>query len=163
MKTISKEIQSNEYQNEKVRLVGGVGDVIAVVGLLAAFLVLGSNPAVTDAHEGAQDDTHCAGMSRAQQLGHDLRATDPVQPASTHHTCADASNAPSGTGNGGNGGNGMESVSPLVSSSSTGSAGVKLTLTVPLTEDLTGSSWVEIYLEDDYQEPGSIAKDECGL
>ena len=33
---------------------------IAVIGLLAAFLVLGSNPAVTDAHGGAQDDTHCA-------------------------------------------------------------------------------------------------------
>ena len=44
----------------------------------------------------------------------------------------------------------------LESSSSTGSAGIKLTLIVPLTENLTGSNWVEIYLEDDYQEPGSI-------
>ena len=45
----------------------------------------------------------------------------------------------------------------LESSSSTGSAGIKLTLIVPLTENLTGSNWVEIYLEDDYQEPSSIA------
>ena len=48
----------------------------------------------------------------------------------------------------------------LKSSSSTGSAGVKLTLTIELDENLTGSSWVEIYLEDDYQEPGSIAKED---
>ena len=48
----------------------------------------------------------------------------------------------------------------MKSSSSTGSAAVKLTLTIEmLAKDLTGSSWVEIYLEDDYQEPGSIAKE----
>ena len=46
-------------------------------------------------------------------------------------------------------------------SSSTGSAAVKLTLTIKdLDQNLTGSSWVEIYLEDDYQEPGSIAKED---
>ena len=46
------------------------------------------------------------------------------------------------------------------SSSSTGSAAVKLTLAIEvLPENLTGSSWVEIYLENDYQEPGSIAKE----
>ena len=48
----------------------------------------------------------------------------------------------------------------LDSSSSTGSAAVKLILTIDLDENLTGSSWVEIYLEDDYQEPGSIAKED---
>ena len=47
----------------------------------------------------------------------------------------------------------------LDSSSSTGSAAVKLTLTIDLEQNLTGSSWVEIYLEDDYQEPGSIDKE----
>ena len=48
----------------------------------------------------------------------------------------------------------------LKSTSSTSSAGVKLTLTIPAgPQNLTGSSWVEIYLEDDYQEPGSIAKE----
>ena len=48
----------------------------------------------------------------------------------------------------------------LDSSSSTGSAAVKLILTIDLDENLTGSNWVEIYLEDDYQEPGSIAKED---
>ena len=60
---------------------------------------------------------------------------------------------------GGGGIDTMETASPLVSSSSTGSAAVKLTLTIELEQNLTGSSWVEIYLEDDYQEPGSIAKE----
>ena len=59
-----------------------------------------------------------------------------------------------------NGGGDETTPSPLVSSSSTGSAGVKLTLTIDLEQNLTGSSWVEIYLEDDYQEPGSIAKED---
>ena len=45
----------------------------------------------------------------------------------------------------------------LKSSSSTGSAGVKLTLTIPLTENLNSGSWVELYLENDYQEPGDIS------
>ena len=45
----------------------------------------------------------------------------------------------------------------LKSSSTTGSAGVKLTLIVPLTENLNSGSWVELYLEDDYQEPGDIS------
>jgi hypothetical protein len=45
----------------------------------------------------------------------------------------------------------------LKSSSTTGSAGVKLTLTIPLTENLNSGSWVELYLEDDYQEPGDIS------
>ena len=49
----------------------------------------------------------------------------------------------------------------MKSSSSTGNATVKLTLAIEmLAKDLTGSSWVEIYLEDDYQEPGSIAKED---
>ena len=50
-------------------------------------------------------------------------------------------------------------VTMLESSSNTGSAGVKLTLTIDLEQNLTGSSWVEIYLEDDYQEPGFIARE----
>ena len=59
--------------------------------------------------------------------------------------------------NGNDNGNGNGAM--LDSSSSTGSAAVKLTLTIDLEQNLTGSSWVEIYLEDDYQEPGSIAKE----
>ena len=60
-------------------------------------------------------------------------------------------------GNGGNGGNGNGNGAMLKSSSSTGSAGVKLTLTIELDENLNSGSWVELYLENDYQEPGDIS------
>ena len=47
----------------------------------------------------------------------------------------------------------------LKSSSTSGGASVKLTLTiVDLPNDLNSGSWVEIYLEDDYQEPDSISR-----
>ena len=47
----------------------------------------------------------------------------------------------------------------LESSSTSGGASVKLTLTiVNLPNNLNSGSWVEIYLEDDYQEPGSISR-----
>ena len=47
----------------------------------------------------------------------------------------------------------------LESSSTSGGASVKLTLTiVDLPNNLNSGSWVEIYLEDDYQEPGSISR-----
>ena len=49
------------------------------------------------------------------------------------------------------------STGTLKSSTSTSNAGVKLTLTIELEQNLTASDWVEIYLENDYQEPGSIA------
>ncbi len=50
------------------------------------------------------------------------------------------------------------STGKLVSSSSSASSTVKLTLTIELEENLTGSSWVEIYLENDYQEPSSLSE-----
>ena len=136
---------------------GAVAMSIAVVGVLAAFLVLGSNPTVTDAHGGAQDSTHCDGLSRPQQLQHDLRATeDDTDP--TSHTCADASDAPAAsTGNGGNGGNGGVSTGNSVTSSSdSASAGVKLTLNVMAADDLLPGSSVELYLEDDFAVPDDI-------
>ena len=47
----------------------------------------------------------------------------------------------------------------LESSSTSGGASVKLTLTiVDLPNNLNSGSWVEIYLEDDFQEPGSISR-----
>ena len=47
----------------------------------------------------------------------------------------------------------------LESSSTSGGASVKLTLTiVDLPNNLNSGSWVEIYLEDDYQDPGSISR-----
>ena len=121
---------------------------IAIVGALAAFIVLATNPGSSSAHGGTPHD--CSGMSDAAQGVHDAFAA-PDDPK-----CSDTGD----TGNGTDGGGDETTPSPLVSSSTTGSAAVKLTLTIELAQDLTGSSWVEIYLEDDYQEPGSIAKED---
>ena len=50
-------------------------------------------------------------------------------------------------------------VTMLESSSTSGGASVKLTLTiVNLPNNLNSGSWVEIYLENDYQEPDSISR-----
>ena len=62
-------------------------------------------------------------------------------------------------GNGGNGNGGTDPVTMLKSSSTSGGASVKLTLTiVNLPNNLNSGSWVEIYLENDYQEPDSISR-----
>ena len=121
---------------------------IAIVGALAAFIVLATNPGSSSAHGGTPHD--CSGMSDAAQGVHDAFAA-PDDPK-----CSDTGD----TGNGTDGGGDETTPSPLVSSSTTGSAAVKLTLTIDLDQNLTGSSWVEIYLENDYQEPGSIAKED---
>ena len=124
---------------------------IAIVGALAAFIVLATNPGSSSAHGGTPHD--CSDMSEAAQGLHDA-FVDP-----DHPKCSDT-DTDTGNGDGTNGGGDETTPSPLVSSSTTGSAGVKLTLTIDLEQNLTGSSWVEIYLEDDYQEPGSIAKED---
>ena len=135
---------------------------IAIVGALAAFLVLGANPGPTQ----AQEDKCATASGDALELLRELG----LCPADTSDTaqedkCATATGdalellrelglCPAGNGSGIGGTGDM-----IVSTSDTGSAAVKLTLTIDLEQSLTGSSWVEIYLEDDYQEPGSIAKE----
>ena len=119
---------------------------IAIIGALAAFIVLAANPGATNAHGVWVDgEDHCPRI--ADEIAHEQGTFD--------HTCTTGPSDDTGNGNGMM----MPAGAMLKSTSSTSSAGVKLTLTVPLTADLTGSSWVEIYLEDDYQEPGSIAKE----
>ena len=127
---------------------------IAIIGALAAFLVLANNPGATMAHGDADHDAACAAMTDEQQKAHNAEAI-----LEGEEVCGAT---PDDTNGGGANGGGEETTtpSPLVSSSSTGSAGVKLTLTIDLEQNLTASSWVEIYLEDDYQEPGSIAKED---
>ena len=138
----------------------GLVTAVAVVGMLAAFLVLTVSPATTDAHGGRPNDsTHCDDITSGSfgKAGHDSLWRANPEGA---HTCDNPSGAPNPTT--------VEEVeeeddvtgpATLKSSSKTGSAAVKLTLTIELDKNLTGSSWVEIYLEDDYQEPGSIAKE----
>ena len=68
---------------------------LGIVGLLAAFLVLGANPTVTDAHDGASGSTHCADFPNtiAGNIAHD----------GADHDCA---TGPAGNGNGNGNGNG---------------------------------------------------------
>ena len=56
---------------------------IAIVGVLAAFVVLGGAPAVTEAHPGGPAGSHCTGESDAYQAFHDAGTP------STHPKCAD--------------------------------------------------------------------------
>ena len=107
---------------------------LAVVGMLAAFIALAAQPA----------------PAAAQDL-----CDGPLAPLLPQ--CQDGSTPPPPTD--GTPGTDLPAGAMLESSSDTSSAGVKLTLTIELDRNLTGSSWVEIYLEDDYQEPGSIAKE----
>ena len=132
---------------------------IAIIGALAASLVLTSNPGVTGAHGGDQDP-HCSTVP-ADRIAHDVAAeiAGTTNADGSAHTC-DNPGTGTGTGNGngnGNGNGGSDPGAMLKSSSSTGSAGVKLTLTIELDENLNSGSWVELYLEDDYQEPGDIS------
>ena len=41
---------------------------VAVVGVLAGFLVLVGNPGAIQAHGGPNDDTHCDGMSFREKI-----------------------------------------------------------------------------------------------
>ena len=117
---------------------------LAVVGMLAAFIALAAQPAPA----AAQD--LCDGPL-APLLPQCQDGSTPPPPPTGPGTTPPPTDATDGTD--------LPAGAMLESSSDTSSAGVKLTLTIDLDRNLTGSSWVEIYLEDDYQEPGSIAKE----
>ena len=118
---------------------------LAVVGMLAAFIALAAQPAPASAQDLC--DGPLAPFLPQCQDG----STPPPPPTGPGTTPPPPTDATDGTD--------LPAGAMLESSSSTSSAGVKLTLTIELDRNLTGSSWVEIYLEDDYQEPGSIAKE----
>ena len=115
---------------------------LAVVGMLAAFIALAAQPAPASAQDLC--DGPLAPLLPQCQDG-STPPPPPTGPGTTPPPPTDGTDLPAGA--------------MLESSSDTSSAGVKLTLTIELDRNLTGSSWVEIYLEDDYQEPGSIAKE----
>ena len=118
---------------------------LAVVGMLAAFIALAAQPAPASAQDLC--DGPLAPFLPQCQDG----STPPPPPTGPGTTPPPPTDATDGTD--------LPAGAMLESSSSTSSAGVKLTLTIELDRNLTGSSWVEIYLEDDYQEPGSIARE----
>ena len=118
---------------------------LGIIGALAVFVAVAVQPDVTQ----AQDP---CGPPFGQFLP-ECQTQTPVPPAppTGPGTTPPPTDATDGTD--------LPAGAMLESSSDTSSAGVKLTLTIELDRNLTGSSWVEIYLEDDYQEPGSIAKE----
>ena len=74
---------------------------IAIIGALAAFLVLTSNPGVTGAHGGDQDP-HCSTVP-AEQVAHNVAAefVGTTNADGSAHTCANPGGATSpGTGTG---------------------------------------------------------------
>ena len=127
---------------------------IAIVGMLAAFLVLAANPGPTQAQDNQCDTATGDALALLQDLGFCPAGTsDPAQDDQCDTATGDALALLQDLGFCPTGGN------MITPSTTTGSAAVKLTLTIVLEQDLTGSSWVEIYLENDYQEPGSIARE----
>ena len=116
---------------------------LAVVGMLAAFIALAAQPAPAAAQQDPCDGPLATLLPQCDDGS--TTPPPPTGPGTTPPPPTDGTDLPAGA--------------MLESSSSTSSAGVKLTLTIELDRNLTGSSWVEIYLEDDYQEPGSIAKE----
>ena len=118
---------------------------LAVVGMLAAFIALAAQPAPASAQQDLCDGPLASVLPQCQD------GSTPPPPPTGPGTTPPPTDATPGTD--------LPAGAMLKSSSDTSSAGVKLTLTIELDRNLTGSSWVEIYLEDDYQEPGSIAKE----
>ena len=109
---------------------------IAIVGALAAFIVLATNPGSTSAHGGTPHD--CSGMGDAAQGVHDAFA------ASDDPKCSDTD-----TGNGTD--TGTPGAAMLGSSSTSASASVELRLVIDMPFDAKAGSSVELYLEDDFQ------------
>ena len=138
---------------------------IAIVGALAAFLVLATNPGPTTAH-GPGDHPNqnwpaCADMTDAQRGIHN-GIHENIGFHDTMDPCPDPDPDPDGTVNG----NGMMPTGAMIESSSTSaSATVQLKLTIP---DLTaadadklksGGSSVVLYLEDQFKVPETIDRD----
>ena len=115
---------------------------LAVVGMLAAFIALAAQPEPAAAQQGLCDGP----LARLLPQCEDSTTTPGTTPGTTPPTDVTP-------------GTDLPADTMLDSSSTTGNAAVKLTLTiVNLPNNLNSGSWVEIYLEDDYQEPGSISR-----
>ena len=127
---------------------------IAIVGALAAFLVLSVNPGATNAH-GPSDHPNqgwpvCADMTDAQRAIHDgIHAN--VGAHGTMDGCSDGTPPE------------RETMTPatgdrVTSSSSTGSGAPEIKLIIEsMPDDMSVGSSIVLYLEDDFQEPDSIS------
>ena len=117
---------------------------IAIIGALAAFLVLAANPGATNAHgEFVDGEDHCPRI--ADEIAHD-------EGMGFDHTCTTGPDDPDD-----------ETMTPetgdmVKSSSSSGSAAPEIKLIIEsLDEDRAVGSSIVLYLEDDFEEPSSIA------
>ena len=112
---------------------------LAVVGMLAAFIALAAQPGPVAA-QGLCDGPLAPLLPQCEDST-TTPGTTPTPPTDV----TPGTDLPAGT--------------MLDSSSTSAALSVKLTLTiVDLPNNLNSGSWVEIYLEDDYQEPGSISR-----
>ena len=118
---------------------------VAVVGVVAAFLMMASSPTNTQAHDGVTGPTHCDDLGFIGKIAHD---EDP----DNDHDCATGPQAQP-----------PDDIDPMPgdvtveSSSTSGSGSVELKLTVKLTQDVPVGGAFVLYLEDDFQEPESIS------
>ena len=120
---------------------------VAVVGVVAAFLMMASSPTNTQAHDGASGSTHCDDLGFIGSIAHD---EDP----NNDHDCATGPTAPPP----------IDPTDPMApdakvtSSSTSASSGPELQLTIgSLPMDMAVGSSIVLYLEDDFAEPDSIS------
>ena len=128
---------------------------IAIIGALAAFLVLANNPGATMAHSDADHAAACAAMTDQERLQHNAGAllesgdercgdsTTPVRETGTPPPMSAALLGETGS---------------AVSSSTSGSATVEIKLQInKLRMNVPVGGSIVLYLEDDFQEPDSIS------
>ena len=120
---------------------------IAIIGVLAAFLVLASNPGETQAHgEWVEGEDHCPAVS--DEIAHDIGGS------AFDHTCTEGPMEPEPP----------PSVDPMApaamvtSSSTSASSTVELKLTIQqLPMDVAVGGSIVLYIEDDFAEPDEIS------
>ena len=121
---------------------------IAIIGALAAFLVLVANPGATSAHESDDHAAACAAMTAAQVAIHNgVVAELGGDPCPVPGTGTDDTTMPDST----------QDMFKITSSSTSASSTVELKVEIAnLSTGLPVGSSIELYLEDDYQVPALI-------
>ena len=132
----------------------------AIVGVLAALLVLTWNPMVTEAHGGGTAANHCSDINN---IAHDVAAeiAETTNADGSAHTCANPGTddgVDPGTGTGTGTGTTTPAAGDMITSDSTsGGAAPELKVVITsLSRNLAVGSSIVLYLEDDYQEPETI-------
>ena len=133
----------------------------AIVGVLAALLVLTWNPMVTEAHGGGTAANHCSDINN---IAHDVAAeiAETTNADGSAHTCANPGTDDAVDPGNGSTGTGTGTTTPatgdmITSDSTSGGAAPELKVVITsLSRNLAVGSSIVLYLEDDYQEPETI-------